>query len=75
MATLGEAMGDDFHLNALGLLRTKSLGVLELTHSLLIQALFEAIDETPLAAVHQECLHEIRLSRTEPSRAFFSRHA
>lgn len=71
VATLGKAIGDDLRLNVLRLLRTESLGVLELTHGLLIQALFEAIDETPLAAVHQERLHEVRLSRAELSRAFF----
>ena len=53
----------------------RALPPTDATHSLLIQALFEAIDETPLAAVHQERLHEIRLSRAELSRAFFSRHA
>lgn len=45
------------------------------THGLLIQALFEAIDETPLVPVHKERLGEIRQSRAELSRAFFSRHA
>ncbi len=118
IATLGKAMGDPLRLNVLRLLRTESLGVLELTHILdtrqsglshhlkvlarsglvstrregnsifyrralppadslhepLIQSLFEAIDDVPLAPVYRERLHTIRQSRSEQSRAFFSRN-
>ncbi|WP_281645278.1 metalloregulator ArsR/SmtB family transcription factor [Parendozoicomonas sp. Alg238-R29] len=119
VAALGKAMGDALRLNVLRLLRTESLGVLEITRILetrqsglshhlkvlaksglvstrregnsifyrralppsdsvqgqLIQSLFEAIDEVPLAPDYRERLQEIRQARAEQSRVFFSRNA
>ena len=119
LASLGKAAGDPLRLEVLRLLRTESLGVLELTRILdtrqsgmshhlkvlaksglvttrregnsiyyrralppagsstgaLIHALFDAIDTVPLNPEHRERLQEIRSSRAEQSRAFFSRHA